>query len=657
VGEVRTIGLVGHTGTGKTALTNAILKIGGGKTLLDNSPEAKSRGSSVDLNIATLKKGDQILNVLDAPGYGEFVEETFKSVWTADTSVLVVHGEKGIEVQTEIAWNIIQKYDRPALILVNMMDHANANFGKVVSEMQEKFGTHVTPIEWPIVEGGKFVGIVDVIDLTSRYFDGKTGPVPTNLQSEVKAAREILIEGLSEVDEEMLGHFIENQEITPTEIKKDMKEGLHRRTVFPVLASSALVDKSIEFLTQLILTLTPAFGDTHQSTNDFVGMIFNAASDQYLGALAFTKIMSGSLKEGADFTNINHKRAEKAKEILRASGEKPEKITEAGPGEIVLLTKLHAFTLGDTLSSKPNQEPLSLGALPTTVFPRAIEPLSDADEEKMSTALRELTSTKATLRVYRDDVTHEMILSGIGDTQLAVMVDRLKNRYGTHVRLLKPRVPYKETVTAMAKADYKHKKQSGGRGQYGEVHLRVEPLPRGQGFEFADEVKGGVIPNSFIPAVEKGIVEALPMGKHGYPQTDLKAAVFYGSYHDVDSSEIAFKIAASQAFKMAIENAKPVLLEPVMKVTIHTPVEFTGVLMSSLSGKRSRIHGMEQEEHHWERIEAEAPLAEVQDFALELKSITQGRATFRMEFLHYQPVMSDKLTEDLLKRERKDGAR
>ena len=318
------------------------------------------------------------------------------------------------------------------------------------------------------------------------------------------------------------------------------------------------------------------------------------------------------------------------------------------------LTKLSEFAIGDTLSTDSAHEPLSLGKLPKPVFQRAVEPLTEADDEKMSTALRDLCNVKATLSVERDEVTHETIFSGLGDTQLNVMVNRIKSRYGAGVKLLKPRVPFKETITTTVEASHKHKKQSGGRGQYGEVHLRLEPLERGAGFEFSDEVKGGVIPGGFIPAVEKGVVEAMVEGVFGYPQTDIKAAVFYGSHHPVDSSEIAFKIAAAQAFKQAVENDNPVLLEPVMLMHIHTPSEYTGDIMSSMSSKRGKIHGMEPEDEVWERIEAEAPLAEVQDYALELKSITQGRATFQMEFMEYQPVMSKEIAQQLVQKEQRD---
>lgn len=652
MGRVRTICLVGHSGSGKTELAKAILKTGGVQAELDESSEAKDRGSSVDLNVGSIAKGDRVLNVLDAPGFGEFIEETYKGIWASDIAVLVVHGEKGLEVQTEMAWNIARQYHKPTIILINMMDHENSDYARVTSELIDSLGRNFAPLEWPIIEGGQFVGVVDIIERKAKYFDGKTSEIPENLAGDVSAARDKIVEGLSEVDETLMEHFLEDADIPADEIKADIKEGVLERVVFPVLASSANVQKSVDLLTDMIFNTTPRYMDEPEG-NAATGVIFNASSDQYLGHLAFFKLIHGSIKEGTEIFNRRTGQSEKIKEILRPTGGKPQKITEADPGDVVILTKLHDFEIGDTLSTDSAHEPISMGNLPKPVYHRAAEPATEADDEKMSTALRELAAVKATLNVDRDEVTHQTIFSGLGDTQLSVMVDRIKSRYGANVKLSKPRVPYKETITATVEASYKHKKQSGGRGQYGEVHLRLEPMERGGGFEFADEVKGGVIPGGFIPAVEKGVVEAMQEGNFGYPQTDIRAAVFYGSHHPVDSSEIAFKIAAGQAFKEAVASDNPVLLEPVMLVHIHSPKEFTGDIMSSMSSKRGKIHGMEPESDSWERIEAEAPLAEMQDYALELKSITQGRATFQMEFMEYQPVMSKELAEQLIAKEPK----
>jgi len=645
---------VGHSGTGKTSLAETILKANGIEAKLDATPEARERGASVDLNVACCKSDDKLLFILDAPGFGEFIEESYKGLRVAETAVLVVNAEKAIEVLTERAWRLIEEFERPALALVHKLDLPNANFSQALSDLRERFEAPFTPIQWPIRSGGNFVGLVDLIEQKAIYFDGSSGEIPSELAGEVSSAREALLEGLAEVDDELLARFLEDEEIPAAEIREALKKGIAQRVVVPVLGCSTSAPKSLELFTKTVLSVTPSFADAHEAGGEFIGLVFNAASDQYLGQMAYVKIYGGTLAEGVEFVNVSKGAKERVRELLRPLGEKPEKISKAGAGEIVVLTKLGEFALGDTFAAREGAEPLKLADFPRPVFSRAIEPLTQADEEKMSTALRELVQTKATLSVWRDDVTKETILAGMGDAQLNVLVARLKSRFGTGVRLVRPRVPYKETITKVAEGNYKHKKQTGGRGQYGEVYLRVEPLERGKGFEFVDEIKGGVIPGQFIPAVEKGVVEAMQEGVFGYPMTDIRVAVYFGSHHPVDSSEISFKIAASQAFKIAVKNDNPVLMEPLMKLTIITPREFTGDIMSNLSGKRGRITGMEPEGKELERIEAEVPLAEVQDYALELKSITQGRATFQLEFLRYQPVTSEKLTEELLQRERRE---
>ena len=655
MGDVRTVCFVGHSGAGKTALTEALLKSHGAGGQLDASPEAKERGSSIDLNVATVEVGQDLLNILDAPGFNEFIEETYKGLHVAETAVLVVNAERGIEVTTEVAWDLIERYEKPAIALVNRMDAENADFNQVVNALQETLDDKLAPIHWPIFdENGQFVGDVDLVHLEARYFDGKKGAVPEDLADAVQSGRESLLEALSEVDDDLMEHFLEDQDIPNEEIEGALKTAITGRSLVPIIPTSTQIPGSLKLLTELIVEETPSFHETYEPEDDVVGLVFNAHSDQYIGAMAFVKIYGGSLKEGVKMTNVRTGATETVREILRASGDKPVHVSEAHPGEVAVLTKLEDFELNDTFAIG-EREPMSLGELPTAVYPRAVEPLSESDEEKMSAALRQLVQTKATLNLTRDDVTHETILSGMGDTQLNVFVQRLKNRYGTGVDLKRPLVPYKETITSTAEGNHRHKKQTGGRGQFGEVYLRIEPLERGTGFEFVDEIKGGVIPNQFIPACEKGIVEAMEKGQYGYPMTDVRAAVYYGSYHSVDSSEAAFKIAASQAFQAAVGNDNPVLLEPVMRLDIRAPSAYTGDIMSNLSGKRGRVLGMEPEETGTEHIEAEVPLAEVQDYALELKSITQGRALFRVTFDHYQPVASPQLAEELLGRERRDG--
>lgn len=658
--EVRTVCFVGHASSGKTSLAEALLKKGGYEAKFDFTPEAKSRGHSVDLGVGSLTQGEKLLQILDTPGFSEFIEEVYKALWASETAVLVVNAEKGVEVHTEKAWELIRKFKKPALVAVNKLDLPNADFFKAVESIRAMLPGRFALLQIPILEGGRFVGYVDLIENRALYADKRKGEIPPNLQGTAAAEREKLLEILAEANDELMMRFLEGQEISADEMRRALREALRHRLFSPIVCTSVATGLGVEAFLELLQSTTPAF--TTPQGEKFIGQAFNLFSDQYLGRLAFLKIFGGRLSEGDTIINVNTGAQERVKEILRFHGDKTEKIPEAQAGEIIALTKLSDCKLGETFAADATAQPLAWPEFPKPVFARAVTPETQADDEKMSSALKEIASLKATLDFYRDNVTHEAILAGLGDTHLNVFVERLKNRYGVSVKMHRPHVPYKETILKVAHGQYKHKKQTGGRGQYGEAHLRVEPIP-GKTYEFVDEVKGGVIPKEFIPAVEKGVLEAMQQGiLAGYPMTDIRVAVYYGSYHEVDSNEISFKIAGAHAFRLAAQAAQPALMEPIYKVTIWTPSEFTGDIISNLNGKRGRILGMgmvDDTDGHVkiDKIEAEVPLAEMLDYALELKSITQGRATFQMEFLRYQVVTSEKLAEELLKREGKTLAK
>ena len=657
--EVRTVCLVGHASAGKTALAEAFLKRGGHEAKFDFTPEAKSRGHSIDLGAGALVQGERLLQILDTPGFGEFVEEVYKALWASETALVVINAEKGVEVHTEKSWELIRKFKKPAIVVINKLDLPNADFPKTLESLRATLSGRFAFLQLPIHEGGKFLGYVDLIENKAVYADKRKGEIPQNLKDAVTAERERLLEVLAETDDELMVRFLEGQEIPIDQIRHALKDALHKRLFSPIVCTSVATGVGVDALLEILQTTTPAFAELQKPSERFVAQAFNLFSDQYMGRLAFLKILGGQLSEGDTIININTGAQERVKEILRFHGDKTEKIPRAQAGEIIALAKLSDCKLGETFAAEPTVEKLPWIEFPKPVFARAVTPETQADDEKMSGALKEIVSLKATLDFYRDNVTHEAILAGLGDTHLNVFAERLKNRYGVSVKMHKPHIPYKETILKVAHGQYKHKKQSGGRGQYGEAHLRVEPIP-GKTYEFVDEVKGGVIPKEFIPAVEKGVLEAMQQGTlAGYPMTDIRVAVYYGSYHDVDSNEISFKIAGAHAFRLAAQAAQPALLEPIYKVTIWTPSDFTGDIISSLNGKRGRILGMGMDETATDgttkidKIEAEVPLAEMLDYALELKSITQGRATFQMEFLRYQVVASEKLAEELLKREGK----
>jgi elongation factor G len=657
--EVRTVCFLGHASAGKTALAEALLKKGGHDAKFDVTPEAKSRGHSVDLGVGSLLQGEKLLQILDTPGFSEFVEEIHKALWASETALLVVNAEKGVEVHTEKAWELVQKFRKPSLVVINKMDLPNADLSKALQSLRTTFEGRFACLELPIREGTNFVGYVDLIENTAIYTDKRKGEIPASLKETVAAERESLLEVLAEANDDLMVHFLEGQEIPVDEIRQALKDALRERIFSPVLCTSVTSGAGIDALLEMLQTETPTFAEMSTPSKSFIAQTFNLFSDQYLGKLAFLKLYGGPLSEGDTITNVNTGGQERVKEILRFHGDKSEKTPRAHAGEIIALAKLTNGRLGETFAVNGSSQKLSWIEFPKPVFARAVTPETQADDEKMSGALKEIASLKATLDFYRDNVTHEAIFAGLGDTHLNVFIERLKNRYGVSVKMHKPHIPYKETILKVAQGQYKHKKQSGGRGQYGEAHLRVEPIP-GKNYEFVDEVKGGVIPREFIPAVEKGVVEAMQQGTlAGYPMTDVRVAVYYGSYHDVDSNEISFKIAGSHAFRLAVQAAQPSLLEPIYRAIVWTPSDYTGDIISSLNGKRGRILGMGMDEGTLDRsakldkIEAEVPLAEMLDYALELKSITQGRATFQMEFLRYQVVASEKLAEELLKREGK----
>ncbi len=616
--------LVGHSGAGKTALAEAVLKAAKAvEASFDRSPEEKNRRISIDLAVAACTWRDRKVTLLVTPGLAEFVEEIYKGLEAADLAILVVNAEKPVEVVTEQAWEIVRRtYRRPALVFVNMMDKPLADPEKVLQELRSALAGKFVPLYFPVREGQGLKGLVDLV----------AGSGSSSVTAQ--AWRSALLEEVATFNDALLEKVLAEEPVTKEELVSSLRAGISSGDLVPVLFGSAATGTGVQELLEWTCLLAPdiaAQGSTKLQC-------FALGLDPYLGRLTFVRILSGEIKEGDTLYDLATKNKVQVRDIYGFLGTKMEKVGRAEGGEVVALGKLEGIELGATLSAVPDAAPLPPIPFPKPVFMRAVTPKSQADEEKMSTVLREVVSTKATLAYSRDPVTKEGIVSGMGDIQLDVLAERLRNRYGVEVSYRVPKVPYRETVRKTSIASYRHKKQTGGRGQFGEVHLRLEPLPRGAGFEFADETKGGVIPQEFIPGVEKGVRDAMEEGLlAGFPMVDIKAVVFYGMYHEVDSSELSFRLAARQAFKLAAEKAEPALLEPIMLLTVSTPEAFTGDIISDLNGRRGRILGMESEGGRT-RVRAEVPLAELLSYALDLKSMTQGRATFQMEFLRYDFV-------------------
>ncbi len=638
MGQARNnICLVGHSGSGKTTLAEALLKKGGIKDpiTLDPSQEEKDRGYSIDMGVGSYDaKGTQI-TLLDTPGGDEFIEEMAKGVPVADLSLIVINGEKGVDVVTERALEHTGESNRPTAVFVNMLDKETADFEGILSAVNDQFQGKFVPLQLPIKTDGAFVGVVDLLANRAVYFADKSKKeIPADLGSAVEKWRDVLLEEVSTLDDDLMMKFLEEEEITPDELAAGLAKGVADGALVPVLCGSAEEEKGLDLLTDSFVNLAPA----PQPDAPCTAVVFNLATDPYLGRLTYVRVLQGTLKEGTTYFNLTSGEKVEIRDLYTFEGTKQKRIPQGESGEIVAIGKAENLSLGVTIAAQSDAEPFPMPGFPKPVYSRTIVPKSQSDVEKMSSALKELSFTKATVGLERDSVTKEMVLWGMGDVHLSVFIDRLKNRYNVSLETRQPRIPYKETIQKQATAQYRHKKQTGGRGQFGEVSLRIEPLPQGEGFKFIDKIKGAAIPGQYIPGVEKGVVEAMEEGNLAkYPVTDISVAVFDGSFHPVDSSELAFKLAGRNAFRLAVDQASPALLEPVMSLEVRVPEQYTGDIVSDLNGRRGRILGMEPSTR-LTTVRAEVPLAELQSYALDLKSLTQGRATFQMNFLKYQKV-------------------
>ncbi len=640
--QAHSVCFVGHSGSGKTALAEALLRAAGvgGDIVLDRTPEEKSRKQSIDLSAASCTWQGRRLDLLVTPGLGEFVEEIYKGVDAADLVVLVVNAEKPVEVVTEQAWEIRRQAGRPALVFVNMLDKPLANPDAALEAVRGMLEGKFVPLQVPVREGETFLGLVDV--LSGAPTSGKfTSSAQVKARAEELWAE--LLEEAASFNDALLEKVLADERPSREEVLGALRAGMAAGSLVPVLWGSVAQGHGVRELLDTALLLAP---DGQTGPGPLL-RVFSLALDPYLGKLAYVKVLSGEIQEGTALVNLETKDKVQVRDVYTFSGAKLEKTGRAGEGSIAALGKLEGLGLGVTLAADGGAAPLPPIPFPKPVFIRAIGAKSQTEEEKVSSALREIVTTKATLTFHRDPVTKEGLVAGMGDVQLDVLAERLRNKIGAEVQYRVPKVPYRETIRKTASAMYRHKKQTGGHGQFGEVHLRIEPLPRGAGFEFVDEIKGGVIPQQFIPGVEKGVREAMEEGVlAGFPVVDVRAAVYYGTYHEVDSSELSFKIAARTAFKLAAEQAEPTLLEPIMALAVTAPEAFTGDIISDLTSRRGRILGMESESGRT-TIRVEVPMAETLSYALDLKALTQGRATFQMAFSRYDFVPAQ-LQERLL---------
>ncbi|MDQ7782006.1 MAG: elongation factor G [Desulfomonilaceae bacterium] len=667
--DVRNVAVVSHAGSGKTTLCEAMLfdagavdrlgKVTDGTSNFDFEPEEVKRAITIGTALFTAEWKKKKINLLDTPGDPNFSAEVQAALRAADIAVLAVDAVDSIKPLTEKVWAGIEAAGMPRLLAVTKMDRERADFDKVVSDVKETLNVKPLVLQLPIGKEADFMGVVDLLSMKSFTFDGdgktvSTGDVPADLKDEAESRREVLIEDLAEVDDGLMERYLEGEELGSGELSGALRQGILKRSFLPVLACSGLTNKGIQPILDTIADACPspaempavtgATLDGKEVSRDpapdgpFCGYVFKTLADPYAGRLTLFRIFSGTLTPDSNVYNSGRKAKERFGQLLAIQGKHQKSLESAQAGDIVAVAKLKETLTGDTLCTEKDPMVIPPHSLPQPVISFAIEPKAKGDEEKITQSLAKLTEEDPTLTVNRDAQTNEFLISGMGQVHIEVTVEKLKRKFGVDVNLKTPKVPYKETIKGKAKVEGKLKKQTGGRGQFAVAWLDLEPLARGEGFEFVDKIVGGVIPRQYIPAVEKGIVEAMEGGAlAGYPVVDVRATVFDGKYHDVDSSEQAFKIAASKGFKAGVLQANPVLLEPIMNMEIVVPEDCMGDVMGDLNSRRGRISGMDAKGGS-QVVKAQVPMAEVLKYASDLTSMTSGRGIFSMEFSHYEEV-------------------
>ena len=670
--QIRNVALVAHHGVGKTSLaeamlflahaTNRIGRIADGTTMLDYAADETQRQITINLSMAQFEWSGHKINLLDTPGYPDFVGDVHSALRVADAALLLLRANTGVEVGTEVVWEIVKHERTPVLLVVNMMDKEHADFGAAVRSAHDRLGLNAVPTQLPIGQAEKFHGIVDLIENKAFTFQGKgideksqEIPIPDDMKAAVAEARTHLMEEAATADEVLMEKFLSSGDLTVAEIRKGLCERVVQGDLAPAFCCSAYHNHGVKEVLDEVVDVLPSPLDVSPEKGEgaangqavtckpdpaepTAALVYKTLSEQHLGDLSMIRIYSGKIEPGRELLNTTRGRTEKIGALYNLIGKERTECKGAVAGDIVAAVKLKETHTGDTLSDKARPVKLKGPRFPGHVTAECIRPKTKGDEEKMAQGLNRLHEEDPTFGRHFETSTKETLVFGMGDLQLEVAVDRLKRRFNVEVVLSKPHVPYRETIRAKAQDEYRHKKQTGGRGQFGEVHLRLEPLGRGEGFKFLDEVKGGVVPNQYIPAVEKGVVAGMERGPlAGYPVVDVAAALFFGKYHDVDSSEMAFKIAAETCFHQAMLKASPVLLEPVEEVQVRVPEEYLGDVMGDLSSRRGKIQGTESD-GRYQVIRAIVPMAELYKYASHLRSITQGRGIHESKVSHYEDV-------------------
>jgi elongation factor G len=679
--QFRNVVLLGHGSSGKTSLAEAILfdsgtttrlgRVEDGTTVSDYDAEEVRRKISVNTSMLPCEWSDHQLNLLDTPGYTDFVGEVKGAVRAADGAVIVLDAVAGVEVGTELVWQYADETHLPRIAFVNKMDRDNADFAKVVLQLREKFGVETVSFELPIGAQANFRGVVDLVAMKACLGEkGQEADVPAELKKEAEAQRQRLIEAAAEAEDELITKYLDGQELTDDEIRRGLQARIRAGKLLPVFCGSATANIGIPSLLNALIGYLPSPADGHEAkgknpaTNEeeslaanpagpLAAFVFKTMADPYVGKLTYLRVYSGTMVSDSRVFNPRSGQEERVGQLYLLRGKEQIPVEKIKAGGLGAVAKLAATVTGDTLCDKGRPLVLPGIVFPHPVYSAAINPKTKTDLDKMGPALARLVEEDPTLEVHRDPDTGESILSGMGESHIDIATRRLRDKFGVEITTDVPKIPYKETITKTIEAHGRHKKQTGGRGQFGDVYVRFEPLPRGVGFEFVDEIFGGAVPNQYIPAVEKGLREIMQTGVlASYPTVDFKAALYDGGYHPVDSNELSFKLAAHLAFKEGIPQAGPILLEPIWNVTVIVPEQYMGDVLGNLNTKRARVQGMEQKGGN-SVITAQAPLAEMQRYANDLRSITQGRGWFSMEFSHYEEVPSH-IAQQIIERARRE---
>jgi elongation factor G len=673
--EIRNVAVVGHAHSGKTTLIAALLhaakmtptqgRVQDGSAVTAYDEEEVARGATMQNAVAFAEWQGAKINLVDTPGFHMFTHEARAALFPVESAIVVVNAQSGVEPVTERVWRFAEEANIPRMVVINQMDHPKAGGGgglsALIGDLHERWGRSCVPVQLPISDANGFHGVVDLVTMEAYTYmpngDGRgkvSAEIPAALAADAKARHEELVELVAEGKDELMEEFFDKGTLSAEHLTSALHEAIREDRIFPVLFSSGASNMALDHLLDFLKTYAPSPAERTEIAGTPVAgqaaarkvddaapaaaVVFKTMSDPFAGRITFFKVISGVIKNDATLENYTRRGQEKLSHLSAMQGRKPVEVAELHAGDLGAVAKLRETLTGDTLGVKGSDIQIALAAMPEPAMTYAIEPKSRADEDKLAPAIHKLMEEDLLIRFFRDPQTNEFLIAGAGQPHIEAIVSRLKRRYHAEVTLKAPKVPYRETIRGKADAQGRHKKQSGGHGQFGDCKIKMEPMPRGGGFEFVNDIFGGAIPKGFIPAVEKGIIESAARGfLAGYPVVDFRVILYDGSYHEVDSNELSFKTAGRVAFRKAMEQAKPCLLEPIMKVAIEAPDEFAGTLMGDLNSRRGRVQGMDSK-GRTTVINAEVPMAEMLTYGTQLTSMTQGKGSYRMEVNHYDIV-------------------